>query len=92
MMQQERNFAEDVDHLTDRDLGDLADAMAMHLHNMMGNRVFYLQRADIVELIDEYICDLHPEDQQALCWCVWHLFQDARDMVMASLYDNLKKR
>ncbi len=78
--------------LCDRDLGDLADALAIKLHNLLGARVFHLQRADVAELIEPYIRDLHPEDHQALIWIVWHLFQDARDIWMEELYSAQHRR
>ncbi len=68
------------ERLSDRDLADLGDALAIQLHNTLGWRVLNLQRADIAELLDTYICDLDPEDQQTLCWIVWHLFQDASEI------------
>jgi hypothetical protein len=79
--------------LSDRDLQDLADALAVQLHNMMGPRVFMLQRTDIAELIEPYICDLDSyEDQRALSWIVWHLFQDAHDIMMEEAMRGRRKR
>ncbi len=62
------------------DLYDLADALAVQLHNKLGPHVFQLHRGDVAELIDPYVCDLEAEDQKALSWLVWHLFQDAHQM------------
>lgn len=70
------------DRLSARELEELADALAMQLHNLLGQRVFWLQRVDVFELIEPYVCDLEEEDQQTLSWVVWHLFQDAREIVM----------
>lgn len=70
-------------NLTDNDLCELADALAVMVHNLLGTHVFLLQRADIRELIEPYICDLEREDQQALVWMVWHLFQEARDIALS---------
>jgi hypothetical protein len=66
--------------LPERDMYDLADALAMQLHETIGPRVYRLPRQDIVELILPYIDDLMPADQSDLAWIVWHLFQDAREM------------
>lgn len=67
-------------HLPDYDLYELADALAVQMHNLLGARVFQLQRHDVADLIAPYTRDLAPEDQQTLPWIVWHLFQDARDI------------
>jgi hypothetical protein len=66
--------------LPERDMHDLADTLAMQLHELLGERVYMLSRQDIVELIEPYIDDLTPSDQRDLSWMVWHLFQDAREM------------
>ncbi|NJN15582.1 MAG: hypothetical protein HC822_04440 [Oscillochloris sp.] len=66
--------------LPERDLHDLADLLAMQLHNLLGARVYRLPRADVVELIESYINDLTSEDQRTVGWMVWHLFQEAREM------------
>lgn len=68
------------DQMSDSDLYDLADALAVQVHNLLGPRVFRLQRSDVAELIAPYICDLAPQDQQALPWMIWDLFQEAREM------------
>lgn len=66
--------------LPERDIIDLADALALQIHETLGPRVYLLPRADVSELIAPYIDDLAPEDQQDLSWMVWHLFQDAFEM------------
>ncbi len=63
--------------LPERDLYDLADALALQLHNSFGPRVYLLQRSDVAELVAEYISDLHIADQRSVPWIIWHLFQDA---------------
>jgi hypothetical protein len=76
-----RGYRFTTDHrLPERDLHDLADALAMQLHDMLGPRVYLLPRPDIAELLLPYIDDVTPEDQHDLVWLVWHLFQDAREM------------
>lgn len=70
-----------TDHrLPERDLIDLADALALQVHQSLGPRVYMLPRSDVFELIFPYVDDLAVEDQQDLSWMVWHLFQDACEM------------
>jgi hypothetical protein len=66
--------------LAERDMYDLADALAIQLHETIGPRVYLLPRQDICDLILPYVDDLTAADQHALSWIVWHLFQDAREM------------
>jgi len=74
----------DKQYLPVSDLHELADALAIQLHAWMGRRVLRLQRSDIAELVAPYVDDLMPDDQQAVYWMIWHLFQDARDMAIES--------
>ena len=70
-----------TDHrLPERDMHDLADTLAMQLHELLGARVYMLARGDVTELIGPYIDDLAAQDQRDLAWMIWHLFQDAREM------------
>lgn len=70
-----------TDHrLPERDMLDLADALALQIHESLGPRVYFLPRADVAELICPYVEDLAPADQHDLSWIVWHLFQDAYEM------------
>lgn len=71
---------EDDTALSDNDLIALADALAVTVHNLVGQHVFWLTRQDIAELIEPYIADLDQEDQAAMPWMVWHLIQAARDI------------
>jgi hypothetical protein len=66
--------------LAERDLRDLADLLAMRLHDRLGERVYMLGRRDVAELVAPYITDLSRDDQRAIPWLVWHLFQDALDL------------
>jgi hypothetical protein len=66
--------------LPERDLLDLADALALQLHESLGPRVYRLARADVMALIAPYVDDVAPEDQQDLAWVIWHLFQDAHEL------------
>jgi hypothetical protein len=66
--------------LPERDMLELADALALQIHGTMGSRVYLLPRADVLSLITPYIDDLAPEDQQDLSWIIWHLFQEAHEL------------
>ncbi len=66
--------------LAERDMLDLADALALQLHDSLGSRVYLLPRTDVAELIRAYVDDLDAEDRHDISWMIWHLFQDAREM------------
>ncbi len=66
--------------LAERDLIDLANLLALQIHQALGSRVYLLPRSDVVDLITPYISDLTAADQHDLAWIVWHLFQDAREI------------
>jgi hypothetical protein len=66
--------------LPERDMLDLADALALQIHESLGSRVYLLPRSDVAELIRAYVNDLGAEDQHDISWIIWHLFQDAREL------------
>lgn len=66
--------------LSERDLRELADVLAMKLHNKMGDRVYRLSRSDVSELVAPYTDDLVSDDQRAVPWLIWHLFQEAYEL------------
>ena len=66
--------------LVDDDLHELADELSMKLYASIGAKVYLLQRADILELIHEYIDDLSKDDQEAIPWLMWDLFQEAMEI------------
>ena len=68
--------------LPERMLLELADTLALQIHERLGTRVYMLQRSDIVELVAPFIDDLTVEDQRSVAWIVWHLFQDALELEM----------
>lgn len=65
--------------ISERDLFELADALAIRLHERLGSRVYMLHRSDVFELIAPFVDDLPIEDQRTISWMIWHLFQDALD-------------
>ncbi|ABX06542.1 MAG TPA: hypothetical protein DEF47_09925 [Herpetosiphon sp.] len=68
------------ERLIDDDLTELADELSIRLYATMGHRVYLLSRPDIIQLTKSYIDDLHPEDQDAICWLIWDLFQEGMQM------------
>ncbi len=68
--------------LPERMLLELADTLALQIHECLGTRVYMLQRSDVVELVAPFIDDLTVEDQRSVAWIVWHLFQDALELEM----------
>lgn len=66
--------------LPERDMIDLADVLALQIHESLGARVYRLPRTDVLSLIAPFVDDLAAEDQQDISWMVWHLFQDAREL------------
>lgn len=66
--------------LPERDMLDLADALALQIHETLGPRVYMLPRTDVLTLIQPYVDDLAGEDQNDLSWVIWHLFQDAHEL------------
>ncbi|HEY1015765.1 MAG TPA: hypothetical protein VGE07_23860 [Herpetosiphonaceae bacterium] len=66
--------------LADDDLQELGDELAMKLYATMGPKVYLLGRTDISQLIDRYIDDLDPKDQEALPWLIWDLFQEGMEL------------
>jgi hypothetical protein len=70
--------------LAERDLRELADLLAMRLHDRLGERVYMLNRRDVAELVSPFITDLSRDDQRAIHWLVWHLFQDALDLELGN--------
>lgn len=67
-------------HLPEQDMHELADTLAMQIHELLGARVYMLSRHDVTELIEPYIDDLTDSDRRDIAWMIWHLFQDAREM------------
>lgn len=65
--------------LADDDLQELSDELAIKLYATMGPKVYLLGRTDITQLINRYIDDLDPKDQEALPWLIWDLFQEGME-------------
>ncbi len=66
--------------MLDDDLEELADELAIKLYATMGPKVYLLGRADIAELVEQYIDDLTPADQEAVPWLMWDLFQEGMEL------------
>ncbi|NJO08214.1 MAG: hypothetical protein HC876_23410 [Chloroflexaceae bacterium] len=79
-----REKAKPGKRLAQHELYELADILAIQIHAWLGKRALRLHRIDIAELVAPYIDDLTTDDQKAIHWMIWHLFQDARDIAMES--------
>ncbi len=66
--------------LPERDLLDLANALALQIHETLGPRVYLLAPGDVAQLTAPFVDDLTAEDRQDVAWIVWHLFQDAYEL------------
>jgi hypothetical protein len=64
--------------LPEHDMIELIDALAIRLYERMGHRVYMLDRHGIAELVGPLIDDLCPDDQRAVPWLLWDLFQEAQ--------------
>lgn len=62
--------------LPEHDLRELADLLAAELYARMGPKVYLLERNDIRDLIRRFVDDLTPDDQDAVVWLIWDLFQE----------------
>lgn len=65
--------------LPENDLRDLADALAIMLHERMSGRVQLLERRDIAELLERELRDVTADDRRTIIWMVWHLFQEGME-------------
>lgn len=72
--------AADDDTLSEKELYELADLLAMRLYYHFGRRCYMLSRQDIVELIRPYVADLSLDDRRALSWLVWDLLQEGAEL------------
>ena len=68
------------DSLSERELYEFTDLLAMRIYHHMGRRCYMLSRQDIVELIRPYVSDLSPDDRRALSWLVWNLLQEGAEL------------
>jgi hypothetical protein len=65
--------------LSEHDLLELADLLAVQLFEQMGPKVCLLSRRDVAELVEPYIDDLGDHDRRTIPWLVWDLFQEGMD-------------
>ncbi len=66
--------------LSDQELYEFADLLALRLYQDLGRRCYLLSRQDISELIYPYITDLDCRDRRALSWLVWNLLQEGAEI------------
>jgi hypothetical protein len=68
--------------LPDVELRELADLLATQLYGRLERKVYGLSKQDVVELVEPYVSDLMPGDQNAVAWLVWDLFQEGLKIEM----------
>lgn len=78
-----REFASDG-VLSERDLQELADLLAMRIYQRLAQRAYALSRQDVAELIHPYISDLLHNDQRTITWMVWDLLQEGAEIEFSS--------
>jgi hypothetical protein len=66
--------------LSERDLQELSDLLALRVYQRLGHRAYMLSRQDVAELIGPYTDDLAREDQHTLPWLVWDLLQEGMEV------------
>ena len=66
--------------LSERDLQELCDLLALRVYQRLGHRAYVLNRQDVAELIGPYTDDLAREDQRTLPWLVWDLLQEGMEV------------
>ncbi len=75
-------FHSDDGTLPDVELRELADLLATQLYGRLERKVYGLSKQDVVELVEPYVTDLTPADQNAVAWLVWDLFQEGLKIEM----------
>lgn len=68
--------------LPELDIRELADLLATQLYSNMDRKVYGLSKQDVAELVMPYVQDLAEEDQRAVAWLVWDLFQEGLKIEM----------
>lgn len=66
--------------LSEQDLYEYADLLALRLYHDLGRRCYRLSRQDIIELIHPYVAHLNRRDRRALSWLVWNLLQEGAEI------------
>jgi hypothetical protein len=74
-----QHFSDDKT-LPEKDLEELCDLLAIELYHRMGPKVYLLGRNDIRELVQSYVEDLSADDQEAVPWLIWDLFQEGMEL------------
>lgn len=66
--------------LSEQELYEFADLLALRLYHDLGRRCYLLSRQDIIELIHPYVAHLDRRDRRALSWLVWNLLQEGAEI------------
>jgi hypothetical protein len=70
------------DDLPEADIRELSDLLAAQLYGRMDRKVYSLSRQDVADLIAPYVEDLNADDQRAIAWLIWDLFQEGLKIEM----------
>ncbi len=57
------------------DMHELVDLLAVRIYERLGDACFRLSRNDVADLVNAYIDDLIPADQEQIIWMTWELIQ-----------------
>lgn len=68
--------------LPELEIRELADLLATQLYGKLERKVYGLSKQDVNELVAPYVEDLTPDDQRAVTWLVWDLFQEGLKIEM----------
>lgn len=68
--------------LPEVEIRELSDLLATQLYGRLERKVYGLSKQDVGELVAPYIEDLTPDDQRAVVWLVWDLFQEGLKIEM----------
>ena len=68
--------------LPEVEIRELSDLLATQLYGRLERKVYGLSKQDVGELVSPYIEDLTPDDQRAVVWLVWDLFQEGLKIEM----------
>jgi hypothetical protein len=75
-----RQYTDSDGTLSEQELYEYADLLALRLYQELGRRCYLLSRQDIIELIHPYVAHLDRHARRALSWLVWNLLQEGAEI------------